>query len=45
MLEWYKEILDGFFFKHKAKQVALRKPTVTNILLLFTVTFVMNLMF
>lgn len=46
MLEWYKEILDVFFFlKYKAKQVALRKPTVTNILLLFTVTFVMNLMF
>lgn len=44
MLEGYQEIGWGFF-KHKAKQVALRKPTTTNILLLFTVTFVMNLMF
>lgn len=42
MLEGYKEI-GWVFFKHKAKQVSLRKPTVTNIVLLFT--FVMNFMF
>lgn len=34
MLEGYQEIGWGFF-KHKAKQVALRKPTVTNIVVIY----------
>lgn len=34
MLEGYKEI-GWVFFKHKAKQVALRKPTVTNIVVIY----------